>query len=94
MFKLNSKLFTKISFYVASIIVYGLIYYTIVGYHNFHYSDKLHRQPSETEKLFRLVYFSAITQSTVGYGDIFPNTRLGKVIVMSQLLVPFFVVLS
>jgi hypothetical protein len=36
------------------------------------------------------LYFSAITQSTVGYGDIMPNSTLVRVVVMVQVLMGVF----
>ena len=42
----------------------------------------------EKKKLnfFDALYFSIVTQSTVGYGDLVPTNRLTKSIVMLQLL--------
>lgn len=90
----DKKFFAKISFYALSILVYGLLYYTFIGADNFHFSGRSVKDKTESEKLYDLVYFSAITQSTVGYGDVYPTSPAGKFLVMTQLLVPFLVVLS
>ncbi|MGY5736833.1 ion channel [Vibrio chemaguriensis] len=39
------------------------------------------------------VYFSLITSSTVGYGDITPKSSLSKLVVMSQIIISMFYVL-
>jgi hypothetical protein len=46
------------------------------------------------ENWFDAVYFSTITSSSIGYGDYYPVTTVGKVLVSAQaLLFLFFVVL-
>ena len=92
MLKLDKKFFVKIGVYGLSVLAYGILYYAIIGPENFHFSSKLNT--SDTANLYDLVYFSAITQSTVGYGDVYPRTAAGKFFVMTQLLVPFLVILS
>lgn len=38
-------------------------------------------------------YFSAVTSSSVGYGDFLPKTRKAKILTMIHILIMFFVVL-
>jgi hypothetical protein len=38
------------------------------------------------------LYFSTISQTTIGYGDILPNSRIVRTLVMVQVLVGLFVV--
>ena len=40
-------------------------------------------------KYFEMLYFSAITQSTVGFGDISPKTPLARILVVIQILTSF-----
>lgn len=38
------------------------------------------------EKFFNRLYFSVVTFSTVGYGDITPATQTARMVVMTQIL--------
>ena len=40
------------------------------------------------------LYFSAITQTTVGYGDILPNKTSVRMLVVIQILVGYFVIVT
>ncbi|PQM57583.1 MAG: hypothetical protein CML47_10680 [Rhodobacteraceae bacterium] len=43
-------------------------------------------QPTLFSSFFKRLYFSFVTGSTLGYGDIFPNTVLCKTITIVQLI--------
>ncbi len=43
-------------------------------------------QPSLFSSFFKRLYFSFVTGTTLGYGDIFPNTVLCKTITIVQLI--------
>lgn len=43
-------------------------------------------RPSLFDKFFKRLYFSFVTGTTLGYGDIFPNTVMCKTITIFQLI--------
>lgn len=49
-------------------------------------------KPSPFQKLLDRLYLSAVTGTTVGYGDIYPRTNLCRMIVMLQLIVSISIV--
>ena len=70
-----------ITFYVLIILVFSIIYY-IIGSHNFNYKH----YHLNKHYFLDCVYFSTVTNSAVGYGDITPKTKLAKIIVIIQIL--------
>jgi voltage-gated potassium channel len=38
------------------------------------------------------LYFSGITQTTVGYGDMLPNSTAIRMIVLAQILIGYFII--
>lgn len=44
------------------------------------------------DKYFDRFYFSIVTGSTLGFGDIYPKTKITRLLVVIQLLLLFFVV--
>lgn len=67
-------------------IVYSIIY-LIFCYDAEHWNGMdLEGDPSLSDKLFNRLYFSVVTFSTVGYGDITPATRIARTLVMMQIL--------
>ena len=50
-------------------------------------------QGAKVTSLFDRLYFSFITQTTLGYGDIFPASRRVKTIAMTQALSTIFIIL-
>lgn len=61
--------------YLGFIFTFALIYY-VMGKN--HLSDEL--------DFFDSLYFSVVTQTTIGYGDIIPVSRVGKTVAMVQIL--------
>ena len=88
-----SDLFSKPRSYKRSILLLFLNYLEIVFAFGVLYScDNYLNKP--LENWFDAVYFSTITSSSIGYGDYYPVTTVGKVLVSAQaLLFLFFVVL-
>jgi hypothetical protein len=66
--------------YLQIVISYGVIY----AHGN--YLNK------SFEHWFDAIYFSLITSSTVGYGDYYPVSFSGKLLVCSQIIIFFIVV--
>ena len=84
----------KLAFFSASVFAYAVVYYMIVGYDDFYFrrDSTSHSPKNEAEKFLHLLFFSAVTQSTVGYGDTYPRTLIGKMVVMTQIFVPFVII--
>ena len=82
------RLISMFTVFILSIIVFSLVYYFICTpkqfYSNILSPDGDHLRP--VDEYFDLVYFSFITQSTTGFGDIAPRGTLARVIVMLQVL--------
>lgn len=86
MFRLNKIFSKKIKFkrvmikMFLSILTFSLLYF--IG------GKFATRYLNETQKIhfFDALYFSIVTQSTVGYGDLVPTNILTKSITMVQLL--------
>jgi len=49
-------------------------------------------QPPQVWHFWDFLYFSTITQSTVGYGDILPNSSLIRAIVAAQVLIGYSII--
>lgn len=88
-----SDLISKPRSYKRSMLLLFLNYLEIVFAFGVLYScDNYLNKP--LENWFDAVYFSTITSSSIGYGDYYPVTTVGKVLVSAQaLLFLFFVVL-
>ena len=88
-----SDLFSKPRSYKRSILLLFFNYLEIVMAYAVLYSHGNYLNKSFTY-WFDAVYFSIITSSSIGYGDYFPITTIGKILVSTQaLLFLFFVVL-
>lgn len=88
-----SDLFSKPRSYKRSMLLLFLNYVEIVFAFGVLYScDSYLNKPFAN--WFDAIYFSTITSSSIGYGDFYPVTTIGKVLVSAQaLLFLFFVVL-
>lgn len=72
------KYFTFIGKHVLFIIVFTGIYYWLSQQSTYHFGRPL--------PLLDSLYFSMITQTTIGYGDIVPISDTAKIICMGQML--------
>jgi len=88
----------KIISHLKIIILFGVLYW-IGGKIESYYGMKVIEDGEETDELinpislFDAFYFSLVTQTTVGYGDTIPESRLTQVINIMQLLSIFGVYL-
>lgn len=78
----------RIILFSISLFIYQITYYLFCNDKDF----KI-RCNSGNEKidLFNLFYFSIITQSTIGFGDIVPQTKKSKAIVVLQVYTGFLI---
>lgn len=72
-------------------IFFGIIYSTLLLFNvkSFFINDKISPINNLFDKLFNGFYFSLITQTTIGFGDIVPQTKISKLLVMLQVLSVF-----
>lgn len=88
-----SDLFAKPKSYKRSMLLLFFNYLEIVFAYAFIYSCGNYLNKPFTH-WFDAIYFSTITSSSIGYGDFYPTTLMGKFLVSTQaLLFLFFVVL-
>lgn len=77
----------------------GILYVTIAGFGAIYYvlfklCPKLFHVSSQGYPLLQMVYFSAVTLATVGYGDIHPQEWLSEALVLLQITTgPLFLTL-
>lgn len=84
----NATVFHKLTLFCISIFIYTLIYSFLFNKDDFNYNTTS-KNISLNDTFLEMLYFSSITQSTVGFGDISPKTRKAKVIVVIQILTSF-----
>lgn len=79
--KLNKK--SILILYLITGIIFSILYYLINYYDedSFTSIDKLKK-----ETYFDFLHYSFVTQTTVGYGNVYPNNSNGKLINMLHLL--------
>lgn len=94
-FRKKSMLCVIITLVIIYFIINGLFgcgYYLVAKDNRFHIPESSANQANSTNntdnseqlKLVDSLYFSFITASTVGFGDYYPETELGKYIVVGQ----------
>ena len=89
--KLKNILLKIISIQIFIIILFSLIYY-FIGNDNFilNYSNN---NINNKFNYFDYLYFSVVTSSTTGYGDIIPSTKLARILVTTQILLVYTTIL-
>lgn len=86
----DSRVLHKLLLFCLSIFIYSLIYCFLFNKGDFNYNTNYKKKYiSISDKFLEMLYFSSITQSTVGFGDISPKTRKAKIIVVVQILTSF-----
>lgn len=83
----------------ASILLFTLLYYITYNYfeNSFHETNKepqhiKKRENKNTMNFYDFFYFSLVTQTTVGYGDIVPTHPISRAINILQLLTIYGVI--
>ena len=90
-FKPNTEhcyLLSIFTLFIISIVFFSLLYYFVCKPHQFYSNvvDKDGKQISPVNEYFDLLYFSFVTQSTTGFGDIAPKAKQAKFLVMLQII--------
>jgi hypothetical protein len=67
-----------VAIYIAMTLVFGVTYYFTSS---LHYVESI---GAKEVSFFENLYFSAITFTTIGYGDIIPNAGIGQIIVLIE----------
>ena len=74
-----NKLTSHLIIHIFIILVFTIIY-TFIGYHNF---------SNMNNQYIDFLYFSIVTSSTVGYGDITPKSITAKIFVCLHILIVY-----
>ena len=82
----------KIFFITLIIFFFTLIYFFTCNDDDFKGLDKKNYNNNPLERFINLFYFSCVTSSTIGYGDIHPFTTKTKLIAIIQIL--FIIILT
>lgn len=75
-----------ITTYITLAISFGLIYTMISLFSESPTFNNIPKTLGEFEFYFRHIYFSFITITTIGYGEIYPLTSLGQLLVMIEVI--------
>lgn len=75
-----------ITTYITLAISFGLIYTIISFFSDDIAFNNIPKTLEEFEFYFRHIYFSFITITTIGYGDIYPLTTIGQFLVMIEVI--------
>jgi hypothetical protein len=78
---MNNPILIKMVIYILVLLFYTFIYWMMPD------GDlSIGEDIDGTKNIWDCLYFATITQTTVGYGHVFPNTVRGKIIVISHCL--------
>lgn len=75
-----------ITTYITLAISFGLVYTIISFFSDDIAFNNIPKTLEEFEFYFRYIYFSFITITTIGYGDIYPLTTIGQFLVMIEVI--------
>lgn len=75
-----------ITTYITLAIIFGLVYTIISFFSDDIAFNNIPKTLEEFEFYFRHIYFSFITITTIGYGDIYPLTTIGQFLVMIEVI--------
>ena len=76
-----------IKLFILSVIIFSVIYYVLskIDKTSFTINHEFSREIS----IMEAIYFSFVTQSTIGYGDFSPNTIIAKFVVILHILATY-----
>ncbi|WP_297597770.1 potassium channel family protein [uncultured Cetobacterium sp.] len=81
-----SDVIVVITTYITITISFGLLYTVLSLFNKVPVFHGISRELPEIEFYFKHIYFSFITITTVGYGDIYPLTTLSQFIVVVEII--------
>lgn len=81
------KNMNKIEMFLATVVLYTIIYQYLLGPDHFNGLD-------ENSGVIDYLYFSTVSQSSVGYGDISPKSSLARLIVSLQIITGLIIIFS
>ena len=75
-----------------SIFSFATDYNCLFQYDSSTFNGVINHSDTYLSSLFNFIYFSTITFSTVGYGDIEPITNVARLIVMLEIFISFLII--
>ena len=75
-----------------SVLSFAIDYTCLYQFEKIAFEGLLNCSASYANNLYQFFYFSLITFSTVGYGDITPSSDIAKFLVMLEIFLSFFIV--
>lgn len=85
----DNKIAFGVSFFVVALVLYGLF---IVCYAPL-YIGRIKEGNCIIKSILTCIYFSSITVTTVGYGDVVPQHGLGRVFAAAESISGFFILI-
>lgn len=83
-FTVDKNKYTYLILYFLSVIIFGIIYWFLGNTETLNF-DKQTNDNNDNITFLNALYFSIITQTTTGYGDISPKSKLLRMISFIQL---------
>ena len=80
------KFYVLFSEVLLCVIVFAIIYYILSRQNNIHFRNNATYITEHEIDVMDAIYFSLVTQSTVGFGSIVPVSILSKICVSIQVL--------
>lgn len=76
-----------IQLFILSVCIFGTLYYILGVYDKTSFT--INHRANRNMTFFEAIYFSFITQSTIGYGDFSPNTSIAKIVVILHIIITY-----
>ena len=76
-------------YHLSAILVFGILYYYVQNDSEMAFASDIYKKKKYSMQ--DCMYFSLITQTTVGYGDIISYSENAKIVNMIQLISIFFI---
>ncbi len=92
LFLLKRVTIGKFFFTILFMFLFSFIY-MLLDEDEFLWRDIKHKEFSEVTGYFERLYYSAIVQTTIGLGDIVPNSKRARVITMVQALTTILLII-